>query len=76
MKNLPSLGAKEVIRILKKFGFEESRQKGSHLIMVNRTAKRRTVIPVHAGKDIKKPLLRKIIEEDAGISIEEFLDAR
>ena len=76
MKNLPSLGAKEVIRILKKFGFEESRQKGSHLVMFNSATKRRTVIPIHAGKDIKKPLLRKIIEEDAGISIEEFLERR
>ena len=76
MKNLPSLSAKEVIRILKKFGFEEMRQKGSHLVLFNRSTKRRTVVPVHAGKDIKKSLLRKIIEEDAGVSIKEFLDSR
>jgi predicted RNA binding protein YcfA (HicA-like mRNA interferase family) len=76
MKHLPALNAKEVIRILKKFGFEESRQKGSHLVLVNRVTKRRTVIPVHAGKDIKKPLLRRIIEGDAGVSIEEFLGKR
>jgi len=30
-------------------------------------------IPVHKGKDIKKSLLKSIIEEDAGITIEEFL---
>ncbi len=76
MKNLPSLSAKEVIRILKKLGFEETRQKGSHLVLFNRSTKRRTVVPVHAGKDIKKSLLRKIIEEDAGVSVEEFLEKR
>ena len=76
MKNLPSLSAREVIRILKKFGFEESRQKGSHLVLFSPTTKRRTVVPVHAGKDIKKPLLRRIIEEDVGISVEEFLQKR
>jgi len=36
--------------------------------------KKRTVVPIHKGKDIKKPLLKKIIEEDAGITIEEFLE--
>lgn len=76
MKRLPAMNAKEVIRILKKFGFEESRQTGSHLILFNRATNRRTVVPMHAGKDIKKPLLRRIIEHDVGISIEEFLRRR
>ena len=31
-----------------------------------------TVVPVHAGKTIKRPLLRTIIA-DAGVSQEEFL---
>lgn len=73
MKKLPAISAKEVVRILKKFGFREDRQKGSHLVLVNPTTKRRTVIPVHFGKTIKKPLLKSIIEEDAGVSIEDFL---
>jgi predicted RNA binding protein YcfA (HicA-like mRNA interferase family) len=34
-----------------------------------------TVIPVHKGKDIKKKLLLKIIEEDCGLKKEEFLSA-
>ncbi|HBB56755.1 TPA: hypothetical protein DEW47_01295 [Patescibacteria group bacterium] len=34
MKKLPSLKAKDVVRILKKLGFEEDRQKGSHLILI------------------------------------------
>jgi predicted RNA binding protein YcfA (HicA-like mRNA interferase family) len=76
MKRLPGMNAKEVIRILKKFGFEESRQRGSHLVLFNPATNRRTVVPVHAGKDVKKPLLRRIIEDDVGVSIEEFLRKR
>ena len=73
MKKLPSLTAKQVIRILKKFSFYEDRQKGSHLVLKNSLTKRRTIIPIHPGKTIKKPLLKNIIERDVGISIEEFL---
>lgn len=75
MKNVPSLKPREVIKGLEKFGFVKERQKGSHLIMVNHTTKRLTVIPVHRGKDIKKQLLLKIIEEDCGLKKEEFLSA-
>ena len=32
----------------------------------------KTVVPIHAGKTIKRPLLRAIIA-DAGISRQEFL---
>lgn len=75
MKNIPSLKPREVIKGLEKFGFVKERQKGSHLIMVNPVTKKLTVIPVHRGKDIKKQLLLKIIEEDCGLKKEEFLSA-
>jgi predicted RNA binding protein YcfA (HicA-like mRNA interferase family) len=32
----------------------------------------RTVVPVHAGKDIKRGLMRKIID-DAGMTVAEFV---
>ena len=35
--------------------------------------KQRVTIPMHKGKDIKKPLLRKIIELEAKMSVKEFL---
>lgn len=73
MKKLPSLKAREVIKVLKKLGFEEDRQKGSHLILINYFLHKRTVVPVHSGKDIRKSLLKKIVVEDAGITIDEFL---
>jgi predicted RNA binding protein YcfA (HicA-like mRNA interferase family) len=48
------------------------RIKGSHHVMRHRNdASRGTVVPVHAGKDIKRGLLRKIIA-DAGLTVDEF----
>ena len=70
---LPTLRSKEIIRALKKVGFVEDRQKGSHLVLINPKTRARTVIPVHPGKTIKRPLLRGIID-DAGLSVKEFLD--
>ena len=73
IKNLPSLSARQVIKVLKEIGFCEDRQKGSHLVLINPSTKSRAIVPMHAGKTIKKTLLKSIIEKDAGISIEEFL---
>ena len=72
MKKLPSLTAKEVIQVLKRLGFEEDRQRGSHLVLIDSLTKKRVVIPVRPGKSLKKPLLKSIIEKEAGISVEEF----
>jgi predicted RNA binding protein YcfA (HicA-like mRNA interferase family) len=71
--SLPSLSPEKVVRTLKKCGFVELRQKGSHLILFNEQTEKRVVVPMHKGKDIKKPLLRKIIELEAHLSIDEFL---
>jgi predicted RNA binding protein YcfA (HicA-like mRNA interferase family) len=60
MPRLPALKARQIIRALKKAGFVEDRQKGSHLVMRHPVTKALTVIPVHAGKTIKKPLLSSI----------------
>jgi predicted RNA binding protein YcfA (HicA-like mRNA interferase family) len=69
MTTLPSLKAEEVIRALEKAGFYVVRVRGSHHILRHRTdPSRSTVVPVHAGKDIKRRLLRKIIG-DVGCSL-------
>ena len=72
MPKLPSLTARKVIRALKKAGFVEDRQKGSHLILFHSRTGVRTVVPVHAGRTIKDPLLRAIIRE-ANLTAEEFI---
>jgi len=73
MNKMPSLAAKKIIRALKKVGFIEDRQKGSHLVLVNPRTKARTIIPVHPGRIIKKPLVRAIISA-AQLSLDEFIE--
>jgi predicted RNA binding protein YcfA (HicA-like mRNA interferase family) len=69
---LPSLKADQVVRALRKAGFEVTRIKGSHHILRHRDDPGRgTVVPVHHGTDIKRGLLRKIIA-DTGLTIDEF----
>jgi len=70
MSRLPILSGNKIIRVLKKFGFEPIRQKGSHVFMKHLDG-RATVIPVHKGDDIDRGLLRKILK-DAEISSDEF----
>jgi predicted RNA binding protein YcfA (HicA-like mRNA interferase family) len=73
MSEIPSLNARKVVRALKRAGFVEDRQRGSHLVLIHPVSRVRTVVPVHAGRTIKTPLLRSIIRE-ANLSVEEFLD--
>ena len=73
MARLPSLTARKVIRALKRAGFVEDRQRGSHLMLIHPENKARTVVPVHLGRTIKEPLLRAIIR-DANLSVEEFIE--
>jgi len=72
MSELPALSARKVVRALKRAGFVEDRQKGSHLILIQPRTKARTVIPIHGAKTIKKPLLRAILR-DANLSVQEFV---
>jgi predicted RNA binding protein YcfA (HicA-like mRNA interferase family) len=73
MAKLPSLTARKVVRALKRAGFVEDRQRGSHLVLIQPQTKARTVVPMHAGRTLQESLLRAIIR-DANLSIEEFLE--
>ncbi|WP_373530589.1 type II toxin-antitoxin system HicA family toxin [Nostoc sp.] len=71
MPKLSVLTGKTVIKSLEKIGFQEVRQKGSHVQMEHEDG-RLVTIPVHAGKTIGKGLLRKILR-DAELTRQEFI---
>jgi len=71
MPKLPSLTPREVVKKLKKLGFTEHHQVGSHLTMKHAVTKRRAVVPLHV-KDIKKGTLFSLLRE-AGIEKNEFI---
>jgi len=70
MSSLSPIKAKELIKILKKTGFIEKRQKGSH-IFLSHIDGRTTVVPLHPGKLIGVGLLRSILH-DVKLSPEDF----
>ena len=69
---IPALTANDVIRALKRAGFYERRQTGSHVILRKEGLLRPVPVPKHAG-DLPRRLLLDIIKE-AGLTPEEFLD--
>ncbi|AMA09227.1 type II toxin-antitoxin system HicA family toxin [Picosynechococcus sp. PCC 73109] len=72
MSNLPSVKAKDFVKVLKKLGFALNRQKGSHAIYKDKQGNR-VVVPIHRGKDLKQGTLLGMIK-DIGIEKETFFD--
>jgi len=72
MTRLRPLPARQVIRRLRRAGFQFDRQaKGSHEIWFNPKTRRRTTVPVHPG-DLPRGTLRAIISQ-AGLTVEKFM---
>lgn len=71
MPKLPVIKARELIRVLQNLGFFKYHQVGSHAQFKHSNGKRITV-PIHSGKDLKRKILRGIIE-DLEITVEEFI---
>lgn len=70
MPELPRISGDEAIKILKKLGFLEARQKGSHVVL--RRGGNGCVIPRH--KELAVGTLRGALRQ-AGVSVVEFVDA-
>ena len=73
MPKLPSVSGERVVRALKRAGFIELRQKGSHVSLEKRTSERvfKTVVPLHT--ELARGTLSDILKQ-SGVSIEEFLE--
>lgn len=67
---LPTLRPRAVVAALKKAGFIEHAQRGSHLALRHPVSMRRTVVPMHT-RDLNRGLLKEIIKQ-AGLTEDEF----
>ena len=67
---LPRVSGREVVKALRKLGYEPDRQRGSHIVL-RQTAEphRRIVVPDHA--EVAKGTLRAIIRQ-VGLTVDEF----
>lgn len=72
MTRLGSFSARKVIKKLKRFGFVETHQRGSHLYLKSKDGKRIITVPIHGSKDISTGTLYNIVVKQAGLSVEEF----
>ena len=75
MGRLSGYKYREIIRILKRFGFEFHRQAaGSHEIWHNSSTNKYTTMPNHSG-DMPEGTLRAILNQ-AGIDVDEFINSK
>ena len=70
MSRFPSITGTQLIRALRRFGFEAVRIKGSHHFLQHDDG-RCTVVPVHRGETIGRGLLAQILR-DCELSGEEL----
>jgi predicted RNA binding protein YcfA (HicA-like mRNA interferase family) len=72
VSELPRISGREVVKALKKKGYEQDRQRGSHIILRQTDSPhRRVTVPDH--KEVAKGTLRAIIRE-VGLTVDEFKD--
>ena len=71
MPKLKRIPARKVIQKLKKYGFVEVHQRGSHLYLKNKIG-RIVTVPVHGSKDVPIGTLYNIVVKQAGINIDLF----
>ena len=73
MPKLPSISGQRVIRALKRAGFLELRQKGSHVSLEKRVGEQvfKTVVPMHS--ELAKGTLSDILKQ-CGLTLDEFLE--
>ena len=70
MSVLPRISGREVVKALTRIGYEQDRQRGSHIILRQSSyPHRRITVPDH--KEIAKGTLRAVIRE-TGLTVDEF----
>ncbi len=73
MSAIPSVNARKLMQVLRQLGFVHTRSRGSHRRFEHPDG-RKTVVPVHRGRDIPRGLLQQIVTLDIGMEMQEFLD--
>lgn len=74
MTRLPRITAVDLVRVLKRLGFIEARQTGSHLVLTRERTRTRVVVPMHSGRILKLGTLKAILDE-GGVTVDEVIEA-
>ena len=73
MSRLGSYKGEEVVKAFQRAGWENTRQRSSHVILEKEGHEATLSIPVHKGKNVKRGTLRDLIK-DARMSVDEYLE--
>jgi predicted RNA binding protein YcfA (HicA-like mRNA interferase family) len=65
------ISGKQVVKVLRKHGFEVARQRGSHIVLRKKVSNGKRVAVVPAHKELRKGTLRSIAKQ-SGLSNKEF----
>lgn len=71
MTKLPVCSGEDAIRVLKKAGWIQDRQRGSHVTLIKEGRAVVLTVPLH--RELGPGLLRSLIRK-AGLTVEEFQD--
>ena len=71
MTKLPRVSSRECVRALEKAGFQNVRQKGSHITMRRDSPFAQVVVP--GNRELPVGTLRSILRS-TGLSVDEFID--
>ncbi len=72
MSRMPQVTARELVVFLKRHGFVEDRQSGSHLTLWNAGSGLSVTVPIHTGCNLGRGLAVRILK-DAGFTVEDFV---
>ena len=70
-KRLPVVTGKQLLNVLHSAGWNIHHVRGSHHQLKHIVSGKKITIPIHAGHEIKRGLLKAILN-DIGLSIEKF----
>ena len=73
MTRLGALKPRELLMALGRAGYFQVHQRGSHVILKHPHTKIRISVPFHGGKDLPRPVVKKILRE-AGLTETELQD--
>lgn len=71
VSRFPALKPHQVLRLLRKIGYQRVRQRGSH-VFLRAVGRKVIILPVHKGKTVKPKHLRDMLADYAGLTDEEI----
>jgi predicted RNA binding protein YcfA (HicA-like mRNA interferase family) len=74
MTRMPQVTARQLIAFLKRHGFVEDRQVGSHLTLWNEERQVSVTVPVQTYCTVGRGLAVRILK-DAGFTVDEFVNS-